>query len=489
VTVASELATATVAEISAGLASGRWSAVELLDGYRRRIEQLDGLFGAIRGVVADCAEQAAESDRRLRGGAPRGPLEGIPVVVKDNVDVAGTPTTAGALALEHSIPTRDAVLVERLRAGGAVIFAKANLSELANFLTEHMPSGYSSLGGQVLNPYDTSLTPSGSSSGSATAVALGLAPLAVGTETDGSITSPCDHQSLVGVKPTVGLVSRTGIVPIAPSQDTAGPMTGTVHDALVLLAAMAGDDPDDPATAGADRVAAELRALAPDVSSLVGARLGVLREVGPGGAKESRQACHDAALDALGRAGAVLRELTLERLDDDDEMTVLHFEFAPAFDSYLTRLGPGAAVGSMKELADWNREHEAAALKFGQLHVERALGIDHEAERPSYVAARERDRSTVVAALEGVMGDDLEAIVFPGAEGAGWAARAGWPSVVVPAGYLGGSRRPMGLMLVSRPWTEARLFELAHGFEHVHRVRRPPWEINPAVFGRFGSSG
>lgn len=480
------LATATAAELASGLSSGRFRAVDLVAGYRRRIDQLDGVFGAIRGIVEDCAEQAAESDRRREREGPRSPLEGVPVVVKDNIDVAGMPTTAGALALEHSVPDNDAPLVSRLRRAGAVIFAKANLSELANFLTEDMPSGYSSLGGQVLNPYDLALTPSGSSSGSAAAVALGLAPLAVGTETDGSITSPCAHQSLVGLKPTVGLVSRTGIVPIAPSQDTAGPMTATVRDAAMLLAALAGEDPEDPATAGAQAVASAIGDLVLDGAGLRGARLGVVRDVGEGEHKESRQACCDAAMRALERAGAALTDVTMPEGSADDELAVLHFEFAPAFDRYLGRLGATAPVRSMAELADWNRAHGEVALKFGQVHVERALAIDHRGEHEAYATTRERDRSAASGALESALGEELEAIVFPGLGGTGWAARAGWPSLVVPAGYLAANRRPTGLLFVGRPWTEARLLSLGHAFEQAHPVRRPPWEINPAAFRRFG---
>src|SRR5689334_2179211 len=207
----------TVAEFRAELDAGRLTSRSIVEAHLERIERLDSAFGAIRCLAPWALDEADASDRCRREWGPRSPIEGIPVLVKDNIDVAGLPTTVGALALEHAVPVVDAPVVARLRAAGAVILGKTNLSELANFLTEDMPSGYSSLGGQVLNPYDTSMTPSGSSSGSAAAAALGFAPLTVGTETNGSITSPAHSQGVVGMKPTLGLVSRTGVVPIAAS--------------------------------------------------------------------------------------------------------------------------------------------------------------------------------------------------------------------------------------------------------------------------------
>jgi amidase len=476
-----------LAELAEGLAAGRWTSAGLVAAYRARIERLDPGFGSVRAVADDCEEQARASDARRAASGARSPLEGVPVVVKDNIDVAGVPTTGGALALEHSVPGRDAPLVRRLREAGAVILAKTNLSELANFLTEDMPSGYSSLGGQVLNPYDTALTPSGSSSGSASALSLGLAPVAVGTETDGSITSPCEHQSLVGVKPTLGLVSRTGILPIAPSQDTAGPMAASVADAATLLGVIAGSDADDPSTAGADEVAARLRSLRTDWPSLTGARLAVVvavpegarREVGR--SREDRRGCHDALLAALRSAGAATVEVGVEPQPQDDEMAVLTFEFAPAVDAYLAALGPAAPVKTMAELARWNAAHADRALKFGQVHVEQALAIDHETARAAHETRRDGVRAAALSALEAAIGD-REAILFPGSGGTSLAARAGWPSLVLPAGYGAASRRPVGATLVSRPWTEPRLLAIAGGLERAHPVRRPPWAINPAAF-------
>jgi len=478
------LGSVTVAELAEALASGHWTSRSLIEAHLDRIEQLDGAFNSIRALAPDALDQAQASDEWRRRHGPRSGLEGIPVLVKDNVDVVGLATTVGALGLEHSVPLADAPLVAALRQAGAVILGKTNLSELCNFLTDDMPSGYSSLGGQVLNPYDLALTPSGSSSGSATAVALGLVPVAVGTETDGSITSPAEHQSLVGVKPTVGLVSRRGIFPISPVQDTAGPLARTVADAAALLAIMAGPDPLDDATRESAHAAAALAALTFDAGALKGARLGVVRA--DAGENVEGEPVHASALEALRGAGAALVDVTLPTLGQDDELAALHHEFAPAVDRYLAGLGPSAPVRSLAELASWNLAHADAALKFKQTHVDAALAIDHEAARPAYTELRARDTEAVTEALEAALGGGLEALVFPRADGCGVAARIGWPSAVLPAGYADANRRPVGVMLVSRPWSDARLLVLAAALERALPVRRLPWEINPAAFRTLG---
>ncbi|HEX6683409.1 MAG TPA: amidase family protein [Candidatus Limnocylindrales bacterium] len=481
------LASATVAQLRALLESGEATSQALVEAHLAQINRFDPAFGAIRCLAPGALVEAAHSDRIRREHGPRSPIEGIPVLIKDNIDVAGLPTTGGALALEHSVPAADAPIVAALRAAGAVILGKTNLSELANFLTEDMPSGYSSLGGQVLNPYDTAITPSGSSSGSGAAAALGFAPLTVGTETDGSITSPADFQSIVGMKPTLGLVSRTGILPIAPSQDTAGPMTRTVADAALLLAAIAGPDATDPATVRAAAATAELRDLVFDPNALHGARIGVVRQEPESDEDKldpARDECHAAVLAALREAGAQLFEVALPRFPREDETAVLHYEFAPAVDRYLAALGPHAPMRSLAAIQAFNNANAAAALKFRQVHVDAAVAIDHEREREAYRQARARDLRFATDHLLQALGETLECLVFPGASGCSWAARAGWPSIVVPAGYRSDNRRPVGVMLVSRPWTDARLLQLAHSLERAHPVRRTPFEINPAAFRR-----
>lgn len=458
-----------VAELARMLDEGSLTSRQLVQTCLDRIARYDVRFRAVRSLAPDALAQADASDARRAAGTSLGLLDGIPVLVKDNVDVQGLPTTAGALALAASCPRGDAPVVRRLRAAGAVVLGKANLTELANFMATAMPSGYSSLGGQVLNPYDLALTPSGSSAGSAAAVALGYCAVAVGTETDGSITSPADHQSLVGIKPTMGLVSRAGIVPIASSQDTAGPFGRTVADAAALLAVLAGHDDDDPVTLCPDRREPS--------GQVAGARLaGVLLAGVP-----SESGVHAAALSALRQAGAEVREAAVPKHDPADELAVLTHEFARDVGRYLAGLPEEAPVRTLRDLARWNEAHAAAALHFGQQHVLDALEVDHEASADEHRATRERDRLAATSALEEALGS-AEALLFPGADGCSLSARAGWPSVVVPAGYDEGTRRPRGLMLVSRPWTEDRLLALAQAVEQLLDARQEPWEVNPSAF-------
>jgi amidase len=468
------------------MADGTTSSREAVLAHLARIERLDPLFGAIRCLLPDAVEQAEASDEHRRRHGPRSALEGVPVVVKDNIDVAGQPTTAGAVALAGSVARADAPLVRHLREAGAVILAKANLSELANFLTDGMPSGYSSLGGQVLNPYDLAATPSGSSSGTGAAVALEMAPIGIGTETDGSIISPSVRQSLVGIKPTHGLISQDGIVPIAPSQDTAGPMARTVEDAAALLVVMAGPDPVRGAATEARAGVDALRAWRPDADILRGAQLVLIRpDPGPGGDAGPERPVGDAVVSALGEAGAGLADFTMPVVGRDDEMYVLHYEFAPAVDGYLRGMGDAAPIRSLAELQAWNNDHAGLALKYGQTHVDQAVAIDHDASQGEYAEARRRDRDTVTEALDAALGD-ADALIFRAEEGATWAARSGWPSICVPIGYSRRARHPLGLTLVARPWSEARLLSLAAAIEGVCGFRAPPSEVNPAVFASRG---
>jgi len=461
-----DLETAGVRELQEGMASGRTTSEALVRGYLDRIGRYDRrgpAVHAVRHLAPDAVDEAKARDEARRRGDVRGPMHGIPVLLKDNIDVAGMPTTAGSLALEHSMPDRDAALVTRLREAGAVILGKANLTEFANFMTEDMPSGYSSLGGQVLNPYDVSLTPCGSSSGSGAAAALGLATVTVGSETDGSILCPCDAQSLVGVKPTLGLVSGEGMLPIASSQDVAGPMTRTVYDAAALLGALVGDDYVSSLDLGALQGAC---LVVPGVSSDVHA--------------EDRE-LFDAALQVLRDRGA--RLVDVRELPTTDERDVLHYEFARDLDAYLARLPEGAPMRSLADIVAWNEAHADVALKYGQVRLLAAVAVDHDAGRRAYDAMRARHLA--VAAEHGVdsvlAAHDAQAVVVPSWLGAGVGARAGYPSVIVPAGYRRSSRRPFGVTFLGTARTEARLLSFAYDYEQASRLRRPVSEINPSL--------
>jgi len=471
-----DLETAGVADLQQAMDAGTLTAERLVLAYLDRIARYDPLVHAVRCLAPDALDQARALDGERAATGPRGPLHGVPVLVKDNIDVAGLPTTAGSVALRDNMPGGDAVLVTLLREAGAVILGKTNLTEFANFMAREMPSGYSSLGGQVENPYDTTITPCGSSSGSGAAAALGLATLTIGTETDGSILCPASMQGVVGVKPTVGLVSRTGIIPIAPSQDTAGPMTRTVHDAAAMLTAMAAPDDLDPATTVPGRPAAvdylvQLRSVA-----LQGLRLAV---------PEAPADLHKADLDLFEQAQRVLEGagvvlVPVPALVATDELPVLLHEFGPALAAYLATV-PDPPVRDLAGVVAYNRDHATVALKYGQAILEEALAVDHAGDAASYAALRARD-----AAIAGEHGIDavldaydVAAILVPGAEGCGVGARAGHPSVTVPAGIRPHGRRPFGVTFMGGAWSEARLLSIAYGYEQLAKARVTVSQANP----------
>jgi len=395
------------------------------------------------------------------------------------------PTTAGSPALAEAYPRQDAPLVARLRAAGAVVLGKANLTEFANFLADDMPSGYSSLAGQVLNPYDSSQTPSGSSSGSGVAAAAGLAAVTVGTETSGSILSPAEANSVVGVKPTLGLISRTGIVPIAASQDTAGPMTRTVADTAALLTVLTGTDPEDPATAANPLAGHDFTAdLSP--TALRGARIGVVTGQAPPGGSDER-ALWDAALAVLAERGATLVDVTVDTPDGYDVgATVLSHEFKRDLNTYLARLPAHLPVHSLADLIAYNEAHADRTLKFGQQRALAAQARDHtpgSADAVAYEAARARDLADGRDQLDAAMAaHDVTALLFASTGGSAIGAKAGYPSVIVPAGYLAANRRPFGIAFLGPAWSEPTLIGYAYDYERATRLRRPPSVVNPALF-------
>ncbi len=477
-----EVLGATVASLQQAMSAGSLTSAGLTAFYLARIERLNPDLHAVIAVSPEAAAEAAASDLARASGAPRGPLEGIPVLVKDNIAAQGLAATAGSPALLGA-EASDAFLVARLRAAGAVILGKANLSEWANIRSTHSSSGWSTLGGQTANPHGAGRNPSGSSSGSAAAVAAGLAPVAIGTETDGSILSPSSACGVVGLKPTLGLISRGGIVPISAAQDTAGPMTCCVADAAALLAAMAGPDPADPATAQAADGIADYPAFL-DRGALDGARLGVWRDVSkaaiPGAA-----ALLDAAVGRLRACGAEVIDPVplpgLEQMEEPELAAIVH-EFKHDLNAYLAAL-PGEHPMTLAGLIDFNIQNASRVLvHFGQELFERAEATSGDLGDRDYLAARGEASRLAHAALDGALaGGRLDAVVslsggpawltdhvlgdYPGFSTAAPAAVCGYPSVSVPAGRVAGL--PVGLTLAGPAWSEPRLLALAYAFEQA----------------------
>ncbi len=485
------------------------TAVALVESYLARIEAIDRAGPRLNSVIEvnpDALEVAAALDRERAERGPRGPLHGIPILIKDNIDTADKmQTTAGSLALVGARPAQDATVAARLRAAGAVILGKTNLSEWANFRSTHSVSGWSSRGGQTRNPYALDRTPCGSSSGSAVAVAANLCAAAVGTETDGSIICPSHINGIVGIKPTLGLVSRAGIIPIAHSQDTAGPMARTVTDAALLLAALAGPDPRDPATANefwTRRSAGGMdftRLLTMD--ALRGARLGVAR--GFCGFHPQVDAIFEESLRALRDLGAELVDpadiVTAKQLDET-EMEVLLYEFKADLNAYLATLGPEAMVHSLAEVIAFNEAHREQVMPtFGQELMLMAQEKGPLTEEKYLQALATNHRLARDEGIDATLrGHTLDAIVAPSG-GPAWlidhvcgdhygggssspAAVAGYPSITVPAGFIWGL--PIGISFIGPAWSEPALIGYAYAFEQSTQVRRPPTfatTVNPIM--------
>jgi amidase len=491
-----ELEEATIAELQDAMASGRYSARRLAELYIARIEAIDSSGPALRSVIElnpDALSIADALDAERRTAGVRGPLHGIPVLIKDNIDTGDRMmTTAGSLALQGSTAPRDSFVAGRLRAAGAVLLGKTNLSEWANFRSTKSASGWSGRGGQVRNPYVLDRNPCGSSSGTGAAIAANLAAAGVGTETDGSIVCPSGVNALVGIKPTVGLISRSGIIPISHTQDTAGPMTRTVADAAILLGAMTGVDPADAKTAAsAGRAKADYRS-ALKADGLKGARIGIARKRYFGYSPVTDRLI-DAAVADMKAAGAVIVDPadipTAARLDDC-EFEVLLFEFKAGLNAYLAGQPPGAPVHSLTELIAFNiREKEREMPFFGQeilLMAEKKGALSSPAYRRALTTCRTRART---AGIDAVMTRlRLDAIVAPTGSPA-WpidpvngdhflgasstpAAVAGYPNVTVPAGFAFGL--PVGVSFIGRAWSEAKLIQFAYAYEQATRHRKPP---------------
>jgi amidase len=492
----------TIAELQAGMARGELTSHGITQQYLERIASLDRQGPTLRHVLEtnpDALAIADGLDAERKAGKTRGPMHGIPVLVKDNIDTADRmTTTAGSLALEGSHPSRDAYIVERLRAAGAVILGKTNLSEWANFRSTHSSSGWSGRGGQGRNPYALDRTPSGSSSGSAGAVASSYCAVAVGTETDGSITSPAAACSLVGLKPTIGLVSRSGIIPIAHSQDTAGPMARTVTDAAILLGALVGVDSRDPAMRGRAAATTDYTRFL-DASGLKGTRIGVARKKYTG-YNTAADAQLEHALVVMKERGATIvdpADIATAGKFDDAEYEVLLFEFKADLAAYLATLPTGARARNLDDLIAFNKAHAKGEMPyFGQEIFEMATKKDS-LSSPAYKKALASCRT--LARTQGLDATfakhKLDAIVAPtqgppslidlvngdpsGGSSTSPCAVAGYPAITVPMGYQWGL--PLSITFMGRAWAEPTLFKLAYAFEQATKVRVAPRYLPTAV--------
>jgi len=489
-----ELDEITVSGLQDAMRAGTMTSRAICEAYLARIAARNDALHAVLETNPDALAIADALDAERKAGKMRGPLHGIPVLVKDNVATLDKmQTTAGSLALVGSKVPRDAFLAARLRAAGAVILAKANLSEWANFRSSHSSSGWSGRGGQCRNPYALDRTPSGSSSGTGSAIAANLCAIGIGTETDGSIVDPSSRCGLVGIKPTVGLVSRAGIIPISHTQDTAGPMTRTVADAALLLSAIAGVDARDAATADArTHIAADYTKFL-DPNGLKGARIGVPREHYTGYSRHADQLLDD-AIAVMRAAGATIVDPAPLGADDDygkAEGTVLRYDFKADLNAYLAELAPGGAVRTLADLIAYNEAHRADEMPFfgqetfvkseakGPLTDKEyldALALCRRLSRTEGIDAT-MDKFQLDALISPVNGPATPIDLVNGDCGGGGgssspAAVAGYPSVTVPMGFSFGL--PSGLAFFGRAWSEPVLIRIAYAYEQASKMRRAP---------------
>jgi amidase len=485
---------ATLADLSERIVAGETTSAEIVRGYLERIAAVDDggpTLNAIISVHPEAMREAEDNDGARAEGTRLSPLQGLPILLKDNIETLDPmPTTVGSLALKDYRSPHDAHVAARLRQAGALILGKANLSEWANFRSTNSTSGWSGAGGQTKNPHVLARNPCGSSSGSAAAVAAGLAPAAIGTETDGSIVCPAAANGIVGVKPTVGLVSRTGIAPISASQDTAGPMALTVADAAILLNAIAGSDPADPATAEADARKTDYVA-ALDAGALAGQRIGVARFLA--GYHAGTDAVFEAALSKLKAAGAELveiKEFPNRQAVGEAEWIVLKTEFKAGINAWLAATPPSQPIRTLDDLIAFNKANADTELRwFGQEIFEEAAaapGLDD----PAYLKAKaDAKRLAGPEGLDRLLADHrIVALVAP-TGGPAWTtdlvngdrflgsasglpAVAGYPHVTVPMGAVEGL--PVGLSFIGTAWSDARLLALAYAFEQAGPARLTP---------------
>ena len=485
----------TIAELQEGMQSGRLTSRSITEMYLSRIEDIDQNNQKLKSVLEvnpDALTIAARLDAERKEGRVHGPLHGIPIIIKDNIDTADKlQTTAGSLALLGSKVPKDAFIVQQLRKAGAIILGKANLSEWANFRSTRSSSGWSARGGQTKNPYVLDRNPCGSSSGSGASVSANLCSVAIGTETDGSIICPSTTNGIVGIKPTIGLVSRSGIIPIAHSQDTAGPMARTVQDAVILLGALTGMDSEDEATLQRKGKFFTDYTRFLDPSGLIGARVGVARNTF--GFHEKVDKLMEEAIDVMKQMGAEIIDPANIETDGkfgDSEYEVLLYEFKADLNKYLARLGPDAPVKTLKDIIEFNEQNKEKEMPY----FEQEIFLMAEKKGPltdeAYIKALEQNHR--LAGKEGIdktiQQHKLDAIIAPtggpawttdlvnGDHGLGgsssFAAVAGYANITVPAGYVFGL--PVGISFFAGAFSEPTLIKLAYSYEHASNFRQPP---------------
>ena len=483
-----------IADLTASMRSGDRTTRSIVSQYLSRIQELDRQGPMLQSVIEtnpDALNISEELDRERDAGTVRSPLHGVPVLLKDNIDTADQmTTTAGSLALQGSIPLGDSMVARRLREAGAVLLGKANLSEWANYRSTRSSSGWSARGGQCRNPYVLDRSPCGSSSGSGVAVSANLVTVAIGTETDGSIVCPASTNGIVGIKPTVGLVSRSGIVPISATQDTAGPMARTVRDAVVVLGLIAGVDTRDPATEAAETLGLDDYTPFLDEAGLTGARIGVQRSAF-GFHPLVDRLIEDAIILMRDRGATIVDPIALRPSPTmrRAEVEVMAYEFKTGLNAYLAAL-PNGEIRSLADLIAFNEAHAGEEMPyFGQerlIEAQRRGSLSEDRYQEAHAVAQRLSREEGIDRAMDT--DDLDAVIAP-TGGPAWvidhvngdhfsggssslAAVAGYPNITVPAGYVQGL--PVGLSFFGRAWSEPTLIRIAYAFEQASRHRQQP---------------
>lgn len=471
---------ATIRQMAAAMKEGRLDSKTLVLLYLKRIAELDKGGPKLNSIIEinpDALHIAEALDRERELTGARSILHGIPVMIKDNINTKDKMhTSAGSLALAENYAPYDAFLVEKLREAGAIIFAKTNLTEFANFMTDNMANGYSSRGGQTLNPYGFGkFDTGGSSAGSSVAVAANLCAVSVGTETSGSIISPASSNSIAGIKPTLGMISRTGIIPLAHSQDTAGPIARTVEDAAILFGFMLGIDPSDPVTFASKGKTVSDYTQYLDKNGLKGARIGIPQYVYKDmeeNEKEILQCC----IDEIKQLGAeVIEDKNIDVYDRIHNYDVLTYEFKADMNAYLSSLGENTKVKNLKDIIDFNNAHAEEALKYGQTILVQCEKTSGTLTEPEYIHAKLQDLR--LSQTEGIdlyiKDNNLDAMLFPSTAGVSIAAKAGYPSITVPAGYCKDGT-PFGITFSAEAFSEAKLIKLAYAYEQTTMKRVAP---------------